>query len=52
MIRGVALLGIVIENVRFFAMPFSSAVKGPWTLQGGLADSIVAYLDLVFGHYK
>ncbi|MCP3860017.1 MAG: hypothetical protein GY704_10220, partial [Phycisphaeraceae bacterium] len=33
-------------------MPFSSAIKGPWTLQGGLADSIVAYLDLVFGHYK
>ncbi|MAB72844.1 MAG: hypothetical protein CMJ54_10100 [Planctomycetaceae bacterium] len=52
MIRGVALLGIVIENVRFFAMPISRAVKGPWTLDGGVADSTVAYLDLVFGHYK
>lgn len=52
MIRGIALLGIVIENVRFFAMPISRAVKGPWTLDGGVADSIVAYLDLVFGHYK
>lgn len=52
MIRGVALLGIVIENVRFFAMPFARAAQGPWTLDGGVADSIVAYLGLVFGHYK
>jgi uncharacterized protein len=51
-IRGVALLGIVIENVRFFAMPLTQAIKGPWTRGGGLGDSIVAYLDLVFGHYK
>lgn len=52
MIRGVALLGIVIENILFFAMPVSRAIKGPWTLDGGLADSVAAYLDLVFGHYK
>ncbi|MCP4496228.1 MAG: hypothetical protein GY825_05550, partial [Phycisphaeraceae bacterium] len=52
MIRGVALLGIIIENVLFFALPVSRAIKGPWTLDGGLADSVAAYLDLVFGHYK
>lgn len=51
-IRGIALLGIVIENVRFFSMPFARAIAGPWTLEGNTLDRIVAALDLAFGHQK
>ena len=52
MIRGIALLGIVIENVRFFSMPTARAIAGPWTIEGGPFDRIVATLDLALGHQK
>lgn len=51
-IRGIALLGIVIENVRFFSMPFTRAIAGPWRLEGHTLDRIVAAFDLAFGHQK
>ena len=38
-IRGIALLGIVIENVRFFSMPFARAIAGPWRLEGSSGKS-------------
>ncbi|MDG2022631.1 MAG: DUF418 domain-containing protein [Phycisphaerales bacterium] len=52
MIRGIALLGIVIENVRFFSMPTARAIMGPWTIDGSVLDRVVVALDLAFGHQK
>ena len=51
-IRGIALLGIVIENVRFFAMPVARAIQGPWSADGSRHDAIASFLGLVLGHYK
>ncbi|MFB0986278.1 MAG: DUF418 domain-containing protein [Phycisphaerales bacterium] len=51
-IKGIALLGIVIENVRFFSMPFARAIASPWTIEGNTLDRILAALDLAFGHQK
>ena len=51
-IKGIALLGIVIENVRFFSMPFARAIASPWSFEGNTLDRILAALDLAFGHQK
>ena len=46
------MLGIVIENVRFFSMPMARAIMGPWAIDGSVLDRVVAALDLAFGHQK
>lgn len=51
-LRGVAILGILPENIAYFAIPIAAADSSRWLTTEGWREPAAYYLTRVFGDYK